>query len=231
MTVKASNLTTERVASLLLDEAIYPRSTVSDQRVGRLAEALRAGATLPPLVAETGKRRIVDGVHRSRAYLRVLGPDAEAPVEWRTYPDDAAAFKDAGLLNAAHGEPLSSLDLAHCLDVARRLHIPDGDLPDVLSLTIAKVEQMRGERFATGPTGEDVLLKRSTRHLAGQTLTLRQVAGNAQSSGMQLVFHINQVINALANGLVVADDAAVTARLHRLAELLTAPAAPDAPLS
>lgn len=220
MPVKTATTTTERVASLILEESIYPRSNVSAQRVQRLSESLRAGAKFPPLVAWKDKRWLIDGVHRHHTYLRVLGDEAEAEVEWRTYSDEAAAFRDAALLNAVHGEPLSSYDLAHCLDVARRLHIPDDDLPTVLSLTVAKVQQMRGERFATGPTGEQVLLKRSSRHLAGHALTPKQLAGNAQASGMKVMFHINQVINALENGLIAPDDTAVLVRLRRLCELI-----------
>jgi hypothetical protein len=216
----STRTTTERVASLVLDESIYPRSVISENRVSRLAESMRAGAVMPALIAEKEKRRLIDGVHRSRAYLRVLGPEAEAPVEWRTYTDDKAAFADAALLNAVHGEPLSSFDLAHCLEVARRLDIPDGELPAVLSLTVAKVEQMRSERFGTGPNGEQVLLKRSSRHLAGHALSTKQVAGNAQASGMKLVFHVNQIVNALENGLVDPGDTAIMVRLRRLCELI-----------
>jgi hypothetical protein len=228
-TRQASNrkATVERVASLILDESIYPRSGIGEQRIGRLADALRAGVTLPALIVDTNGRRLIDGVHRSRAYLRVFGAEAETLVEWRTYPGDqkeadAAAFTEAANLNAGHGEPLSSYDLAHCLDVARRLSIPDDELPAVLSLTIAKVQQIRAERFATGPTGEQVLLKRSSRHLAGKGLTAKQVAGNTQSSGMEVVFHINQVINALESGLVDRSNPALAARLDRLGELIHA---------
>jgi hypothetical protein len=215
-----SRSTTERVASLVFDESIYPREGINENRIARLSEALRADATFPPLIAEKSKRRIIDGIHRSRAYIRVLGPEAVASVEWREYADDGAAWTDAALLNAAHGEPLSSFDLAHCLDVARRLQIPDDELVAVLKLTVAKIQQMRVERFATGPDGEQVLLKRSSRHLAGHKLSPKQLVGNRHASGMQLVFHVNQVINALENGLVDHADTSIMGRLRRLRELI-----------
>lgn len=215
-------VTTERVASLMLDETLYPRSTINQNWIGRMAEALRAEESLPPIVAERGRRRVIDGFHRHYAYLRVFGPDAETAVEWRTYKDDAAAFKDAAALNARHGEPLTSYDLAHCIQVARRLDIAEEDLPEVLSLTFAKVQQMTAERFGIGPDGQLVLLKRSTRHLAGKKLTKNQVAGNARTSGMATLFHVNQVINALENGIAPFEEDGFLARLRRLAQLISA---------
>jgi hypothetical protein len=211
---------TARVSVLVFDGTIYPRATVSNQRVSRIAEAIRAGAALPPIIAERQGQRIIDGVHRRHAYVQALGPQAEVPVEWRDYPDEAAMFRDAAAINATHGEPLSSFDLAHCLDVARRLRVPDTALPQVLSLTRDKIKQMKGERFATGPGRQTVLLKRSNRHLAGQHINRRQMAGNTRSDGLNLTYHANQLINALENDLADLSAPGLATALARLKALL-----------
>src|SRR5262249_16250102 len=155
-------------ALLVMDKRVYPRAEVSKQRVGRLADAIRAGARLPPIIADSATRRVVDGNHRCHAYLLVNGPDATAEVEWRRYDSDAALFADAAAINAVQGEPLSGIDIAHCLAVAKQLGVSDEQMPRVLSLTTEKLTKMRAERFAEGPDGQQVLLKRSNRHLAGR---------------------------------------------------------------
>lgn len=208
------------VASLIFDETIYPRTTVSTHRVARLAEALRAGASLPPLVIARQGSRIIDGVHRHHAYGQVYGPTAKAPVEWREYASEAEMFRDATALNATHGEPLSSFDIAHCVELARKWNVPDAALPQLLSLTADKIKTIRRERFATGPQGQQVLLKRSNRHFAGQQINDQQVQGNARADGLSLIYHANQLINALENDIADLDAPGLSEALLRLKGLL-----------
>lgn len=211
---------TAEVASLVLDYAIYPRASVSQQNKARIGEALRAGVRLPHLVADRASRRITDGFHRHGALLDVFGPAATAEVEFREYASEAEMFLDAAAMNAAHGEPLSSYDKARCLVVAQRLGVPDDLVPQVLSLTAAKVEEMRQERFAFDQDGQQVLLKRSNRHLAGRRISPEQAEGNIRSSGQQLTYHMNQVINAFENGLANLDDPALLRTAGRLRAVL-----------
>lgn len=213
-------VTTEKVASLRVDENILQRGGIDAQRTNRIAEAVRSGKQLPPLLVDRKGRRIVDGVHRQYVYERLLGPEAECQVEWREYPNDAAAFSDGASINAAHGMPLSSMDLAHCILVGKRLDIPEENLAEVLGLTLAKIQKMTAERFGVGPDGQQVLLKRSSRHLAGKSLSKKQVAGNARASGMSVMFHVNQVINALENGIAPLDEHGLLPRLRYLAKLI-----------
>jgi hypothetical protein len=209
----------ERLASLVLDFTIYPRSAVDAHHVARLAEALRAGVELPPPVADRKSRRVVDGFHRIKARLQVDGVEATAPVEWRTYQDEVALFVDAAACNSHHGLRLSRLDEAHCIEVAQRLGVPDDQVATVLAITRQKFEDMRSRRFATGPDGEPVLLKTANRHLAGQRLNAKQVQGNSRASGMSLIFHIDQIINALKSGTADGTDLSVLARLRDLVVL------------
>jgi hypothetical protein len=62
------DLVPELASALVIDFSIYPRQAIDDQHVSALAEVLRAGGTLPPIVAECGTLRTVDGMHRIRAH-------------------------------------------------------------------------------------------------------------------------------------------------------------------
>jgi hypothetical protein len=208
------------VAELILDFSLYPRTVTDEAHAARLAEALRAGETLPPVVAEQKTRRVVDGFHRIRAYLRAIGDEATCQVEWRDYASDVDLFLDAAKLNARHGLRISRLDEAHCMAVAARLGVKDTELAAVLALTAEKYEQLRASRFGTDNHGDPVLLKRSSRHLAGGRLTRKQIAGNAKSSGWRLDFHIDQIINAIESDLVNYQDQTLMPKLQRLHQLL-----------
>lgn len=213
---------TEPLSTLIFDGTIYPRTAIDSHHVTRLAEALRSGESFPPLVADKASRRIVDGVHRSKAYIQEGGPDATALVEWRTYKDEIALFIDAVALNSHHGLRISRLDEAHCIQVAQGLGVPDEQVAQVLRITREKYDQMRSRRFATAPDGSPVLLKAVNRHLAGQTLSRKQVEGNSRASGMTLAFHIDQVINALESGIADGTDLTILGRLRHLVDLAQA---------
>jgi hypothetical protein len=216
--------TTEKVkaTSLVLDFTLYPRMTVDDHHVSRLAEARRAGESFPPVIADDTTRRLTDGFHRLKTVLRVDGDDAMIDVEWRHYTDDADLFQDAITLNSRHGLRISRLDEAHCMAIAQRLGISPTQVASALTLTLGKFEELKASRLASSPRGEPVVLKGQTRHLAGQRLTAKQVAGNTRASGMSIRHHVDQVINAVTNGLVDRDDMALLGRLRELHKLLDA---------
>ena len=65
-----------KASELIEDFSIYPRNGVFDGHVHDLAEALRAGAALPPVVADSKSKRLTDGFHRVRSHVRVFGPEA-----------------------------------------------------------------------------------------------------------------------------------------------------------
>jgi hypothetical protein len=92
MTVKRPD--TVLCVELVQDYSLYPRTVTDDAHVARLVEALRAGETFPPVVADKASRRVVDGFHRIKAYIRAEGDEAKCAVEWRDYADDQARSTD-----------------------------------------------------------------------------------------------------------------------------------------
>ena len=88
------------------DPAIYPRKSIDEAHVKTLVEALKAGATFPPIVCLTDGR-ILDGVHRFHAHQQV-GTDPDFEVV--DIGDDEALFESA-VLNATHGKRLDRKEL------------------------------------------------------------------------------------------------------------------------
>jgi hypothetical protein len=211
-----------KISSLFLNEALWPRRVLSRANVKRIGEALRCGRTLPPIIVDRATKTVVDGFHRVKAMERVFGPDAEIDVEWRTYDSEAKMFLDAARLNAGHGEPLTPIDQAFCLQRAIELKIEPQVIEEALNLSKPAVTEIRERRFALGPDGGCVILKRSVGYLAGKRLTAQQVAGNERVGGFPVREYVEQLITFIEGGLLKRDgDTVLEERLRHLHGLLT----------
>ena len=96
----------KRALDLIEDFDLYPRTTVDSLHVARIADSLAAGETVPAIIVDP-KGRVIDGLHRRRAALRVWGDDAMIECEVRTYANDKDAYLDAVRLNARHGKAIT----------------------------------------------------------------------------------------------------------------------------
>jgi len=203
------------VSALVMDYAVYPRHQVDEQHVASLCEALRAGATLPPLVVCAKTRRIVDGFHRARAFARVYGEDCTVSVLERQYKSDDELFLDAVRLNAEHGKQLSAWDRTRILVRGQELKIEQSVLASALHMTTEKLDRITTNRLAgTEP------IKATIRHMAGEQLTKRQKEANARLGGMSQTFYVNQIIILLEAGLLDVNNETLMKRIERLRELL-----------
>jgi ParB-like chromosome segregation protein Spo0J len=78
--------TTIPIASIILDEDIYPRKGIDPKRVGIFAENLRDGFKFEPIEVEPapdkpGKYRLLDGAHRWSAYKSTGVTETEAVIK------------------------------------------------------------------------------------------------------------------------------------------------------
>lgn len=210
------------LASLVEDLQIYPRHAVDPQHVGALIEALRVGVELPPLVVEAGGNRIVDGIHRNRAFIRVLGEEASVAVVFRTYANEAELLLEAIRLNSAHGRRLDKMDQARAVYLAEQAGASTQALSVVLNITEQKVEQLRVRvAFVEHQEGGmPLFLKRPARHLQGQTLTYEQATAHQSMPGNSLLLTARQIRLALTTGLANAEDPMLRHELARLLPVL-----------
>lgn len=219
MTARVANV---KISTLFVNEALQPRRSLSRVNLRRLVEALRCGRILPAVIADRETKTVVDGFHRIKATEQFAGPDGVIAVEWRRYETEADMFLDAARLNADHGEPLTPIDHAFCLNRAEELKISPQRIIDALNLSKATVEEIRHGRFAVGPDGECVILKRSIGHLAGATLTPAQYRGNERVGGFPVREYVEQLIAFIEGGLLEEDgDSLLHERLRHLYGLLT----------
>jgi len=208
-----------KLADLVLDYNLYPRSMVDGTHVHRLVAALEAGERLPPVAAERCSMRVVDGFHRVLAYRRLKL--AEIDVGFQNYANDRELFATAARLNARHGHTLSTFDLVRCISKLVEFRMPKGEICSTLGMNKKRLAALILNRIAKR-NGKPHPVKRSFGRLAGHELSEAQAEANRRSSGMNHTFYVNQLIDLIEAGVVDWENVAFLARVRRLHELLDA---------
>jgi hypothetical protein len=215
-----AKIQTIKAAFLVEDTAIYPRLQVDDLHAARLAETLLAGQELPPIVADKGSLRIVDGFHRRRAYMKALGEDAEVPVVLKDYLDEKALLLDALRYNAGHGKRFTTADEVRAFILAERVGLEPAAVADALAIRVERLTELASQRVALGSGAEKVVLKPALRHLAGTRLTPEQELANRHLNGNQAGYYARSLIDLLESNGIDWSNGVLVERLVRLYQLL-----------
>ena len=139
-------------------------------------------------------------------------------------------FRDACLLNSAHGLNFTARDKLKVIEVGQKFGLKELDFAMLLRTSESYIKAIM-PRYAQAPTDEKakkfekVPLKASTRHLSGKTITPQQadaIKGNAPGTSYLLV--TRQLISALENDLLPpqGEHPVLWNELARLAQLLEA---------
>ena len=213
--------TTRLVSGLVLDRDLSPRARLNSNHVRQLAEAIRAGAKLPPIVVERGTSRVVDGFHRVEAYRRVYGQEALIEAGERDYAGEGELFLDSVRLNAIHGSRLATYDQLRCISIAERLSIDPSLIAGALSVRPSYVGELSIRRTGTElSTSAPVPLKRTIEHMRGRSLNAAQIEVNAKLGGQSQTFYLRQVNLLAETDLFDLNDPGVREGLRRLEDNL-----------
>jgi len=213
-----------KAIELVFDWNLWPRQAVQrldSTNLARMKEALRSGFELPPVIANKKDLRIIDGFHRTKAYLSVLGDEAEMKVDLREYDSEAAMFLEAGALNAYHGLTMSPKDRAHFINECRKMKIPPAAIAAALRIDPEKMKVFVAGRSATSKTGETIILPAGAMNLAGKELTDVQEHYARTANGCMPGMYASMLINALKADALILDDKtmALLKKLYDLIEL------------
>lgn len=214
------------LAELVEDLDLYPRHSVDTTNVQSLALALEAGANLPPVVACSKSKRIVDGWHRCRAYRRVVGNDAVIDVELINYPNEAELFADAVRRNASHGRRLDAIDQTRAIHMLEKFGWSSDRIAITMNVPTQRVEKLR-IKVAYGDGGNTVIpgtktitLKRPVQHLVGQELTPAQTKVHDMLPGTSFLLIAKQLSEALRQNMVDLTDVKLVSQLKTLRKSL-----------
>ena len=217
------SIETVEASSLVLDMNLYPRHHMDQQTISDYVEALRSGATFPPVIADKKSRRVVDGWKRTTAALRFGGATATIEVEFRSYPSESAMLLEAIHLNAVHGERLTHYDMRRCVILCEELKVPPAKIAAALNLTLEKFTRISESEIHRDEEGLPVAAaKQSSTHLIEQEkpITDRQSSALKGMIGMGQTAVINQVIRLIEGRLLNKSDERIMAALEKLYGLL-----------
>jgi len=210
---------TIKAATLVEDFALYPRNQVDDSHVTDLVRAIRSGAELPPIIADRKSKRIVDGVHRVRAFVKVLGDDADVPVVLKDYETDADLYLDAVRYNAAHGRKLDRHDQTRIVLRLHELNIDDVTIASVLHVPEQEVRTL-AVRIVYDKGGTAFPQKRGLEHMRGQQLSDGQIAAMKSVRSAEVGRLCIELTRLLEQELVDYSDPMVEQRLRELAPVV-----------
>jgi len=157
----------------------YP--TLDRTNIQRLRDALRAGATLPPIAVQAGTRKLIYGWHRLYAFREELGAEATIPVRLLDVTD-GDAIRLALVENSRHGLPLRAVDLQHAAIVAGRFGLTDTEIVQLMSIPPGRLADLRAlqGRFHRGPAMDEPRYAYSRR---GAASGLDALQGRCQPAG------------------------------------------------
>lgn len=211
-----------KVSDLVEDFDLYPRAQVDQTHVRHIADAIEAGIELPPIIACSKSKRIVDGFHRKRGYTLIYGKDHMVDVVLKDYKNDGDLFLEAMSLNANHGKNMSPFDRTHAIQKAFKFELDPELVASALNMRIDKVTEFKVERCARLENSRRVVpIKMPIRHMAGKVMTKEQVDAIPKLGGNQQVFLINQLITLIETGLFDWSNERAVVKLFHLGSLIS----------
>lgn len=213
-----------KAGELIEDFDLYPRLTIDSGLVKDFSSSLMAGEKLPPIIIEEKTKRIVDGFHRHRAFVRVYGEDAKMEVILKSYASNNELYLDALRYNGVHGKRIRGYEQTHAINKALNMKIEPLQIAIALGITKERIDKIMTDKIATiKKTSIRVPIKASVKKMInGQDgqITKEQAEAMEHLGGVGPTLHINQLILMLDNNLIDLTDDRIVRGLKALNEVL-----------
>ena len=160
------------IKDIKIKKEVYPRHSEEWIRSIRYAEAIEAGAKLPPIdiVKYQGVYVLIDGFHRIQAHKRIQ----EKFISANIHKDltEKEIFIMALKLNLKHGIPLTTYDRANAIVKLRNYGISNTKISEIFEVKVERLKQFAARKIAYATSGEEIALKGSiSAEYAGRTIT------------------------------------------------------------
>ena len=211
-----------KIAELVLDFSLYPRTQIDSSHVRYMIIANKGGAKFPPIVIDKHSKRVIDGFHRVTMYKRI-DKDAMVDVIEKAYASEKEMFADSVRWNSNHGRNLSPYDRTHCILRAEEIGLTVEEIASSLSMTVEAIGEMRAEKVGklrVAGKSTEIPLKRTISHMSGKSLTTRQYEANDRLGGMNQMFYVNQLVELLEADLIDWDNEEMADKLRHLGDLI-----------
>jgi len=214
-----------KIDELNFDDDLYPRLKVNWLTAYQYAQAMRAGATFPPILVGKygGKMYVVDGWHRVKAYEILKEEYIEAII--KNYSSRREMLVDAINANIAHGRPLSVQEKVRLVEKLSNEKFTVEQISQILRIPVDQIEKFKARTIYT-PSGEPIYLKSivaKSKPTANETLTVNMEKFNVRT----VIELLEQLIELLESNIFPWHDEKVrelAIKTHNLLnEKLTSP--------
>ena len=215
-------------SALVEDFSLYPRNDVDNHHVSGLVHVLQSGVSLPPVIADQKSKRIVDGFHRRRAYQQLYGEAVEISCLLKKYKDESAMLLEAVAKNSVHGLALGGGDAVRAAHMLEDRGVSREQIRVALSCTEERVQKLLLRVVYTPgysetiPGSTKVVVKPSSAHLAGTTMSAERATAMRSAPGTSYRLLIDQLSSALTHELIDRESGHTLDALLRLQKLLAA---------
>jgi len=213
------------IKDIIIDEQIYPRVQSTWMKAYHYRLAIDTGAKFPPITVGMykGKKCLVDGLHRIRAFESLGKTKIWATL--KRYRSKKAMFIDAVTLNNIHGKQLTVMDKALIFAKLQEFDVSKKDISKLLSTPINKF-RVYVERLVT-IQGKNVPIKSILdKALRDQIITEEDVAQIVSTKNQNryvsrtVTNAFEQLIDAITQGAVPWDKPEIIALSTQLVTLL-----------
>jgi len=133
------------IDSILVDELYYPRNELGWRHVQSYVNALRTGATFPPIIVgkRDGRYVLIDGRHRYEAFKRTKSDKIPAIL---TKLPETDWFAEAVRLNSSHGHPLSFQERIKAAMVLQKQKFSLDKIEKIVAIQSAQLQELIQQR-------------------------------------------------------------------------------------
>src|SRR3990167_3060454 len=190
---------------LVLDWKLWPRheaSKLDSTNLAKLRQILQDGKAFnSPIVVDATSLRVIDGFHRTRALLDVLGDDAETEVVLREYKDEVSMRMEAARFANNGSLQLTPKDRVHFALGMRRDHVPWPLIADALDMDVERIRKLTDGRSIMTRDGTRIAVSAAAaplaEHLEGKKADAEQEHFARTANGSPPLMHARMLLNAL----------------------------------
>lgn len=205
------------IEKIIVDENIYPRSSVNEFNISKLVAALASGVVLPPITVEAKTFRLVDGRHRFEAYKKNKIKTIE--VVTKVYKNEADLFADAVRCNIGHGLQLDSYTVRAAVIRLTEYGYSKEAISDVVRMPVEQLEKIERGYASEQASGKPIALKGGLSHLKGTSLSPQQMQINRHYGGAKATFYIRQICELLENNMAPLESPNFIYEMDKLTDL------------
>lgn len=211
-----------KIKDIKIKKEVYPRHTEEWIRTIRYAEAIEAGAKLPPIdiVKYQGVYVLIDGFHRIQAHKRIQ----EKFISANIHKDltEKEIFIMALKLNLKHGIPLTTYDRANAIIKLRKYGISNIKISEIFEVKVERLKQFAAKKIAYTTSGEEIALKGSvSAEYAGRTITKNLSDAQLKLLGDSPHSLIKTLITLLEHDSLDTTNAHLMGQLKKLRKLIS----------